>query len=122
MDINVSLLENPCLEKLKYVEDREERFRLVKEYFARSITHSLYEKMDLLSASNVDPENMKNMHSIISKHLFIDLLLAFETVTAVRGVYRSSVNPNKMDMKIKSHKNKNADEYSICKSYIAKRK
>ena len=86
-NLNYAIEPNKYIEQLKNETDQEKKFNLLKKYFTESITKKLYQNMDLLYAMNVDFEQFKNMYVMISKDLFLNVLLAVDTLVTERKKY-----------------------------------
>jgi len=100
--INYALEPNKYLEKIKNETDPIKKQIMLKKYFTERITKSLYQNMDLLHAMDADFDQFKKMYSMISKDLYINILLAVNTLTIVNDSFDTTETDN---------------EYSICESY-----
>lgn len=136
------LQSNFYINQIKNESDINKRFILLKKYFAYSITKNIYEKMDLLYTTNMTYEQYRNMYVLIAKEIYLNILLAVETLVNERGIYSldmSDLGITKNDLTeiktnakssknieiINNHQqtnlnnnNNNPNEYSICESYI----
>lgn len=121
-NINYALIPNCYLEEIKKETNREKRFNLLKKYFVEKITTNLYQNMDLLHSTQTDFEQFKKMYLMIGKDLFMNILLAIDSLLIERGTYELdklySVN---VPMCMITDSNMDSDnEYSICESYLIK--
>lgn len=82
--LNNALIPDNYLQFVKNETDREKRFIILKKYFSENITKCLYQNMDLLNAIETDFEQFRNMYMMIAQNLFINLLLAVETLVTER--------------------------------------
>lgn len=94
-DLNYALEANSYLEEIKRETDKEKRFKLLKKYFTEKITRNLYQNMDLLYATDTDFEKFKSMYLMVAKDLFLNVLLAADTLISERGVYE--LDPTSMN-------------------------
>jgi hypothetical protein len=96
--INYALEPNQYLEKMKNESDPIRKQMELKKYFTERITKSLYQNMDLLYTMRADSDQFRKTYSTVSKDLFINILLAVDTL---------STNNDTIEK-----------EYSICESYF----
>lgn len=114
-DTNYALEPSSYLEQLKNEPDGEKKFKLLKKYFVEKITRGLYQNMDLLNTTQADFEKFKNMYLMIARDLFMNTLLAVDTLAPERGAHVPFYfGPG-------SAKTDPDNEYSICESYISSR-
>lgn len=98
LSINYALEPNRYLEKIKNESDPNKKQNELKKYFAERITKSLYQNMDLLYMVHIDSHQFKKIYSMIGKDLFINILLALDTLGAKNDTIEK--------------------EYTICESYF----
>lgn len=86
-NFNYAIEPNKYLEKIKQETDKEIRFNILKKYFTENITKNIYQNMDLLHSTKTDFDQFKNMYIMIAKDLFLNILLAVDTLVAERQYY-----------------------------------
>lgn len=130
---NYAIETNKYLEQIKVETDKEKRFNLLKKYFTENITKNLYHNMDLLNTAQIDFDQFKNMYVLIAKDLFLNILLASDTLISEKHAYcldTSQIDAcdniislesdfPKSSSSISISKDDSDNEYSICQSYIA---
>lgn len=121
-ELNYALEPNIYLEEIKKESDKEKRFKILKKYFTENITKTIYQNMDLLSASQANFDQFKNMYIMIAKDLFLNILLAVDTLVAERQCYKLDISQINVCDNIygtmSDKENSDENEYSICHSYI----
>jgi hypothetical protein len=117
-DINYALKPSFYLEQLKKETNKEKRFNMLKKYFTEKITQDLYQNMDLLFATTTDFEQFKKMYLMIARDLFMNTLLAVDTLVEEKGNYQLDLSSVKSMTKSNSLSNE-ASEYSIVESYMS---
>lgn len=122
-DLNHALQPNIYLEEIKNETNREKRFNILKKYFTENITKNVYQNMDLLNTTQTDFNQFKNMYVMIAKDLFLNFLLAVDTLVAERQCY--TLDTSKIDIcnnifgSTTTEQSDDQNEYSICESYIS---
>lgn len=111
-EINYALERNAHLDILKYVNEKDQRFEILKKYFTEKITKDIYQNMDLLYAASADFDQFKNMYMLISKDLYMNIFLAVNILSTERGISTNIITDT----------SETNDEYSICHSYTKKNK
>lgn len=127
-NINYALEPNIYLENLKKESDKEKRTNILKKYFSENITKNFYQNMDLLYAADANFDQFKNIYGMVAKNLFMNVLLAVDTLVAERKTYDLNKTKINIDDVILFCSENNADsdeesgttqsEYSICESHI----
>lgn len=121
-ELNYALLPNIYLEEVKKETNKEKRFNLLKKYFTEHITKNLYQNMDLLNATQIDFDQFKNMYVMIAKELFLNILLAVETLVNEKQHYRLDTSQIDVCNNILGSTSEQYDdrenEYSICQTYL----
>lgn len=124
---NYAIETNEYLEQIKVEIDKEKRYNLLKKYFTENITKNFYHNMDLLNTAHTDFEQFKNMYILIAKDLFLNILLATDTLIGEKhschlNTSQIDICGDVIDVEHNTDQKINSDicnnEYSICQSYI----
>lgn len=116
--LNYAIESNEYLEQVKNEIDQEKRFNLLKKYFTEKITKNLYHSMDLLNTAQTDFNQFKNMYILIAKDLFLNIILAADTLIGEKHSYHLNTSHIDICGDINDIDNNTNNEYSICRSYI----
>ena len=132
-DINHAIEQNTYLAQIESETDKEKRFNLLKKYFTEGITTNLYQKMDLLYSSQTEFANFKDMYFMVGKFMFMNILLATDTLVNTKGKYKLELDQDRVNniatnsrevprpVRQDNVEQSDADtdiEYSICASYL----
>ncbi len=123
--LNNALIPNVYLELVTDEMDKKKRYHILKKYFTENITKNLYQNMDLLATVKTDFAQFKHMYIMVARELFLNFLLAVETLVAERGCYKldhTKINVDANIVGFTTDKNLSTDEYSICQSYLQSQK
>jgi hypothetical protein len=133
-DLNYALEPNAYLEQIKNETDKEKRYQILKKYFTEKITRNLYQNMDLLYSTQVNVEQFQHIYTMVEKDLFMNILLAVDTLISEGGINKSEYGFNSTVTNNTGYANtgyantgyantgyaNTTDEYSICESYMLK--
>jgi hypothetical protein len=130
-NVNHAIEQNSYLAQMYKETDKEKRFRLLKKYFTENITSNLYQKMDLLYSSEADFDHFKDMYFMVGKFLFMNILLATDTLVNEKGKYKLDLNQAQVTNVTANARtipqyiddlDGDSPEYSICETYMRKNK
>ena len=130
-NLNYAISPNLYLELVKDETNKEKRFLILKKYFTENITKNVYQNMDLLDASRADFEQFKKMYIMIAKDLFLNILLAVDTLVSERKCYELDISTDILGPPLQNNSipwtdsvpltqcnDSTENEFSICESYL----
>ena len=98
-NVNYAIEENEYLSRINSEKNPDKRFELLKRYFTENITKNVYMKMDLLNSATED--GFKDMYYTVGKFLFMNILLAVETLVSEKGTYKLELKQDNINEVLK---------------------